>query len=272
MSILSMKKVLRYLCILGALVVVSTSASAQDVYQMTGAAQFEAGHDVHKLPFPVNPQTAGFLTVDDRALTFHYAGHSCNAAINKKINFYVDPVISHSFGSKDKFSDFINIKFHAKGAALTDTYLLGDVDAPLCSGLRFSMIYRSSDEMALVDGSWIYMFQRQTHAPRNAEQSLDCSKAKANVERLICQSPELVRLDGVVNRGYVAMLLTDSKEIAYEDPVRLNQVNWIKVVRNSCDDSSCLLKAYRDRVDYIKGRISKTYPNYPEEGLNQEGD
>lgn len=239
---------------------------------MTGAAQFESGRDAHELPFPVNPQTAAFLTFDESTFAFHYNGHRCDAKIDKKMSFYVDPVISHSFGSKDKFNAFLGAKFHAKSAALTDTYILGDVDAPLCSGLRSAMIYRSPDEMVLLNGSWAYVFERQTHAPANAEQSFDCSKAATNVEHLICKNPELIKLDATVNRGYVAMMLTHSKEISYQDPVRLDQIKWIKTGRNSCSDNACLLKAYRSRITYIKDRIASTYPSYPEEDSNQESD
>lgn len=267
-----MKKLTLSLLLLMSVVFGPAHASAEEIYRMIGAAQFEQGHDTHQLPFPVNPQTAAFLTFDDSAFALHYTGHSCNVKIDKKMNFYVDPVISHSFGSRDKFNAFLSAKFHAKGAALTDTYILGDVDAPLCSGLRSAMIYRSQDEMVLLDGSWAYAFARQTHAPANAEQSFDCSKATTNVEHLICKNPDLIKLDATVNRGYVAMMLTNSKEISYQDPVRLNQINWIKTVRNSCSDNACLMKAYNGRIAYIKGRIASTYPSYPEEESNQEGD
>ncbi|WP_080409227.1 lysozyme inhibitor LprI family protein [Burkholderia ubonensis] len=272
MSIFSMKKLKQCLLLLMSVVLAPICAAAQDTYRMTGAAQFEQGRDTHNLPFPVNPQIAGFLTFNDGVFVFHYTGHSCSVKVNKKMNFHVDPVISHSFGSRDKFNAFLSTKFHAKGTALTDTYILGDADAPLCSGLGFAMIYRSPDEMVLLDGSWAYLFERQTHVPANAEQSFDCSKASTNVEHLICKNPELIRLDATVNRGYVAMLITNSKEISYQDPVRLDQINWIRTVRNSCSDNACLLKAYRSRIAYIKGRIASTYPSYPEEDSNQESD
>jgi uncharacterized protein YecT (DUF1311 family) len=272
MSIFAMKKLKQCLFLLIATLLLPLHAAAQDTYRMTGAAQFEQGRDSHDLPFPVNPLTTGFLTFDDNTFVFHYTGHNCSVKVDKRMNFYVDPVISHSFGSRDKFNAFLNAKFHAKGDALTDTYILGEADAPLCAGLHSAMIYRSPDEMVLLDGSWAYLFERQTHAPVNAEQSFDCKKAGRNVEHLICKDPELVKLDTTVNRGYVAMLLTDSKEISYQDPVRLDQINWIRKVRNSCNDNACLLNAYRARIQYIKGKIATTDPSYPDDDSNQEGD
>ncbi|WP_232071170.1 lysozyme inhibitor LprI family protein [Paraburkholderia pallida] len=267
-----MKKLKQWLVLLFSALILPAYAAAQDTYRMTGAAQFEQGSDFHKLSFPVNPMTAGVLTFDGGAFVFHYTGHSCSVKVQKRISFYVDPVISHSFGSLDNFNVFLSSRFHANGEALTDTYLLSDTDAPLCLGLRYATIYKSPDEMVLLDGSWAYLFERQTHVPVNAEQSFDCKKAGTNVERLICGNPELVKLDATVNRGYVAMLLTESKEISYQDPVRLNQVNWIRKVRNVCTDNACLLSAYRARIQYIKGRIASTDPSYPDDNSDQDSD
>ncbi|CAG9203779.1 lysozyme inhibitor LprI family protein [Burkholderia vietnamiensis] len=267
-----MKKLEQVLLLLISSVLLPAYASAQDTYRMTGAAQFEQGHDAPDLPFPVNPRTAAALAFDDHSFTLHYAGQSCNVKIDKKMRFYTDPVISHSFGSRDKFNAFFAAKFHAQGAALTDTDVLGEAEAPLCSGLRAAMLYRSPAKLVLLDGSWAYVFERSTRAPANAEQSFDCSKASTNVEHLICRNPELIKLDATVNRGYVAMRQADSKEISYQDPIRLDQIEWLRTVRNSCADSACLLDAYRNRIAYIKGRISSTHPPYPDENSGQEND
>jgi len=267
-----MKKLKLCLLLVMSALLLPIHAVAQDIYRMTGAAQFEHGHDSHNLPFPVNPLTAGFLTFNGSAFMFHYTGHDCSVKVNKRVNFYVDPVISHSFGSRNKFNAFLSTKFRAKGDVLTDTYILGEADAPLCSGLRSAMIYSSPDEMVLLDGSWAYVFERQTQTPTNAEQSFDCTKANTNVEHLICKNPDLVKLDATVNRGYIAMLLTDSKEISYQDPVRLDQINWIRKVRNVCNDNACLLNAYHTRIRYLKGKIATTDPSYPNDDSKDEGD
>ncbi|SDE35544.1 hypothetical protein SAMN05421548_14339 [Paraburkholderia lycopersici] len=239
---------------------------------MTGAAQFEQGRDFHHLSFPVNPVTAGFLTFDGNIFVYHETGSSCSVKVNKRISFYVDPIISHSFGSRDKFNAFLSAKFHANGGMLTDTYLLADADEPLCLGLRYATVYKSPDEMVLLDGSWAYLFERQTHAPANTEQNFDCKMASMKVEHLICNNPELVKLDATVNRGYVGMLLTDSKEISYEDSVRKGQLDWLKNVRNKCETRACLFDAYSSRIRFIKSRISIAYPSYPAQEPDQDGD
>ncbi|WP_230953220.1 lysozyme inhibitor LprI family protein [Burkholderia stagnalis] len=247
-------------------------AFAQDRYLMTGAAQFERTKDDHALPFPVNPVSSGALIPSDDGVTFRYVGHECTVKIQRRLNFYFDPVIAHAFGSLDTFGKFLSDKFHMGYKNMSEIYLLGDANVPLCSGLRFAMIYKSSDALVLASGSWMYAFQRETHPPMNAEKSFDCAKAQTSVERLICANPDLVKLDETVNRGFVAMQLVQSKEISYQDPVRKDQINWIRNVRNKCVNSECLTDAYRARVQYIKGRISSTYPSYPEKEPEQDGD
>jgi uncharacterized protein YecT (DUF1311 family) len=250
----------------------SACASAQERYLMIGAARFEKSADPHALPFPVNPANSGALTFDGGAFTFHYAGDSCSVKVERRMDFYLDPAISHTFGSREGFSRFLSDKFHSNYQDSSDTYLLGETNVPLCAGLREAIVYKSPDGLVLLGGSWAYAFQRQTHAPSNAEKNFDCAKAQTNVEHLICGNPELVRLDAAVNRGFVAMQLVDSSEISYQDPVKINQINWIRNVRNKCTSSSCLFDAYHSRVEYINSKISSAYPSYPAEESEQDGD
>ncbi|MFB9126660.1 hypothetical protein E2553_08680 [Paraburkholderia dipogonis] len=272
MSILTMKPLKKWLTILMLALVIPTYAVAQDTYRMIGAAQFERGSDFHRLSFPVNPVMAGSLTFDSNTFVYHETGNSCSVKVDKRVSFYVDPIISRSFGSFDNFNSFLSRKFHAKASTFTDTFVLSAADAPLCEGLRYATIYKSPDEIVLLDGSWAYLFERQTHAPVNAEESFDCKKAATNVEHLICNNPELAKLDATVSRGYVGMLLTDSKEISYEDPVRNGQLDWLRNVRNKCENPACLFAAYSSRIRFIKSRISSAYPSYPAQEPDQDGD
>lgn len=239
---------------------------------MTGAAQFQKSGDSHNLPFPVNPVSSGVLSFDGKAFTFSYSGGSCSVKVDRQMNFYLDSVISHAFASPEEFGRFLNGKFNLDYKNLRKTYLLGDAVVPLCRGLHNAMIYRAYDNIVLLDGSWVYVFQRQAHAPMNAEKSFDCVKAQTNIEHLICNNPDLVKLDTAVNWGFVAMQLVDSKEISYQDSVRVDQISWLKNVRNKCTSRSCLFDVYRARVKYIKGRISSAYPSYPAKEPDQDGD
>lgn len=225
------------------------------------------------LPFPVNPATSAALTFDGDAFTFHYEGHRCVVKVERKMSFYFDPVLAHTFGSPSDFDRFLTGKFHENYYNdLHETYLLGDASAPLCSGLRETMVYRSDDAFLVVGGPWLYVFRRQLHDPMNAEASFECGKARTSIERAICGNHDLIKLDATVNRGFVAMQILDSKEISYQDPVRMDQINWLKNVRNRCASVSCLFDAYRSRIQFIKGKISSAYPSYPNEEPEQDGD
>ncbi|MGF6774737.1 uncharacterized protein YecT (DUF1311 family) [Paraburkholderia sp. GAS199] len=252
----------------------SPHAYAENRYLMTGAAQFpdSSSTDAHALPFPVNPVNSAALTFDGKAVAFHYEGDNCSVNVEKKMAFYFDPVISNAFGSRDQFGHYLVDKFHTNSTALNETYLLGESHVSLCSGLRHAMVYQSPDSLIFLTGAWMYIFQRETHAPVDAEQSFDCAKAQSNVEHLICADANLVKLDATVNRGFVAMQLVHSREISFQDPVRVDQINWLKTVRNTCSNKTCLLTAYQSRIAYIKANISSAYPSYPAVEPDQDGD
>lgn len=250
----------------------SMHAEAQDRYLMTGAAKFYDSSEFHDFPLPVNPNTSGALTFDGEKFTFHYAGDSCSVSEAKRLDFYLDPVISHAFGSIDDFGDFLRNKFHLNYKNIALIHLLGGASAPLCAGLRHSMIYSSRDDFILLSGAWAYAFKREFHVSRSAEESFDCIKAQSNVEHIMCGNPDLMKMDATVNRGFVDMQLVDSKEISYQDPVRVGQMDWLRNVRNKCTTTTCLFDAYNSRIQYIKRRVSSAYPSYPAEEPDQDGD
>ncbi|WP_414445288.1 lysozyme inhibitor LprI family protein [Burkholderia sp. 22PA0106] len=243
----------------------AVQAAPQNVYRMTGVASYTKGIDTPKLSFPVNPATASSLTFDGSSFAYHETGDSCSVTVDKALPYQFDMMMVHAFGTPEKFDAFLTGKFHMSSAVLTRTYLLGQEKVPMCAGLRAAMVYQSPEQFLVVTGSRIYVFQHQTQAPADAAQSFDCSKARSHVEHLICGDPALVKLDATVNRGYVEMQLTNSQEISSQDPVRIDQINWIRTIRNACNDTACLMNAYRARVQTIKGRIASAYPDYPNE-------
>ncbi|GAB7535766.1 lysozyme inhibitor LprI family protein [Burkholderia sp. 3C] len=251
--------------------VVTAQSAPQTVYRMTGVANFTKGAGDKKLSFPVNPATSPLLTFDGGTFTYQESGHSCAIAVDTTLPYQFDMMMVHAFGTPEKFNAFLSDKFHVSSTGLAHTYLLGQENAPLCSGLRAAMIYQSPSQFLVVTGPRIYLFERQTQAPSDAELSFDCGKARSKVEHLICNDPALVKLDATVNRGYVVMRLLKSPEISYQDPVRLNQIAWIRKVRNACDDQACLMKAYNGRVQYIKGQLGDNDPDYPNESTQDSG-
>ena len=267
-----MKRLIELIIIFMLSVAISAPVYAQHKFLMTGAAQYEKSSEAHVLPFPVNPVTSAVLTFDGNVFNFHYAGGRCSVQVERRMKFYFDPMLAHAFRSSDDFGRFILDKFHRNYKVLRETYLLGEPNVPLCSGLREAMIYGSDDAFLVVSGSWFYVFQRQANDLANAENSFDCDKARTSVEHIICSNHDLIELDAAVNRGFVAMQIVNSKEISYQDPVRMDQINWVRNVRNECASASCLLNAYRSRILVIKGKISSAYPSYPDKEPDQEGD
>jgi uncharacterized protein len=84
--------------------------------------------------------------------------------------------------------------------------------------------------------------------------SFDCSKAKSNVEKMICQDEELSKLDEKLSTVYASFYFL-TKEI------KSDQREWLKQ-RNQCKDSSCIQTSYTKRLEELNTSLSnqKTFP------------
>src|SRR5271154_1640391 len=79
--------------------------------------------------------------------------------------------------------------------------------------------------------------------------SFDCAKAGTSVERLICSTPELSKLDETMAVDYLATLKATSqfsKDVSAQ--VKAGQISWLGE-RHA--DANALLGAYRIRVGYL---------------------
>jgi uncharacterized protein len=76
--------------------------------------------------------------------------------------------------------------------------------------------------------------------------SFDCTKARSQVEKLVCADPLLGQLDETLALNYGAMLTVDLGRSAQS--VRAEQLGWV-ARRNRCKDVPCLVEAYKARVD-----------------------
>jgi len=81
--------------------------------------------------------------------------------------------------------------------------------------------------------------------------SFDCAKASTKVEHLICDNPEISKLDEELNTVYIAALQNKTKA----NMVKQAQKQWLKV-RNTCTDAECVMRAYETRVMSLKLVIS----------------
>jgi uncharacterized protein len=74
--------------------------------------------------------------------------------------------------------------------------------------------------------------------------SFDCKKATSEVEKIICNDGELSRLDDALNKVYLqALKRTDIKEQTIK-----SQKQWLKELRNACQDADSLKEAYETRI------------------------
>jgi len=83
--------------------------------------------------------------------------------------------------------------------------------------------------------------------------SFDCAKAGTKVEKLICSTPSLSKLDSDLADIY--------KDALRKEPAtRQEQVSWIKD-RNKCADAACLETSYKERMDELTNFIVRADRN-----------
>lgn len=80
-------------------------------------------------------------------------------------------------------------------------------------------------------------------ANHSAAASFDCQKAGTRIEKQICSSPELSKLDSDLAGIY--------KDALPKGPsVRADQLKWLRE-RNACQDAKCLAEKYKERIDEL---------------------
>lgn len=78
--------------------------------------------------------------------------------------------------------------------------------------------------------------------------SFDCKKARTKVEKLICASAELSKLDEELDAAYKTALKNEGEE--QDKIIRESQKNWIKY-RDNCKDAYCIRRAYEMRLSSL---------------------
>ena len=76
----------------------------------------------------------------------------------------------------------------------------------------------------------------------------DCSKAKTNIDRLLCSSDKLSVADQLMAMAFRgAFYRTQDKDALIKE-----QDEWRKKVRDACNDVPCLLDAYQRRTSELE--------------------
>lgn len=88
--------------------------------------------------------------------------------------------------------------------------------------------------------------------------SFDCAKAGTKVEKMICDNPEISKLDEELNTAYKAAL-QDEKQA---EAIRQAQKQWMKE-RNGCDDAECVKRAYEARLHRLSSASAQGGGDWP---------
>jgi len=80
--------------------------------------------------------------------------------------------------------------------------------------------------------------------------ALDCSRAKTNVEKLLCSNPRLAEADDRMALAFRSAIRRGA------DPKMLMEAQraWIHDARDVCNDVECILKAYEERISDLDNR------------------
>lgn len=71
--------------------------------------------------------------------------------------------------------------------------------------------------------------------------SFDCTKARSQVEHLVCDMPALSQLDETLAATYKVALANDPA-------ARQRQLAWLRETRDRCNDAPCLAAAYQTQI------------------------
>lgn len=80
--------------------------------------------------------------------------------------------------------------------------------------------------------------------------SFNCAKSFVKIEKLICENSEISKLDEELAHVY-ATLKKKEKSSLVDD-----QRRWLKDIRNSCNEESCVLNAYKMRINDLSDRLN----------------
>ncbi len=86
----------------------------------------------------------------------------------------------------------------------------------------------------------------------SAANARECNATVPNFERILCEKPELSKLDDTLNVAYrAAVARSDASEI-----LKADQRWWLEKVRDTCDTYECIQQAYEQQIDHWRSMLS----------------
>jgi uncharacterized protein len=96
--------------------------------------------------------------------------------------------------------------------------------------------------------------------------SFNCSKAGTSVEKAICASKTLSRLDEQLAKAYESVLLLSD----HPDVVKSRQKEWLRNIRNKCQDEPCIQSAYERRLAQLAATKQAEWKTFRDTNLGIE--
>ena len=86
--------------------------------------------------------------------------------------------------------------------------------------------------------------------------TFDCNKASTFAEKVVCSDSRLSTMDDELGRLYKGALASTPNN----ETLKSDQKAWLSL-RDQCQDSDCITKAYADRISALKGSSAGTSDN-----------
>lgn len=103
-------------------------------------------------------------------------------------------------------------------------------------------------------------------APDVHAASFDCKRAKTTVEKMICSDEEVSKFDEELDRMYKKALAL----VSYKAQMKKQQQEWVRTLRNACEDELCLRREYRDRIAALNSSVAAAaFKRKPEDQKNE---
>jgi uncharacterized protein len=96
--------------------------------------------------------------------------------------------------------------------------------------------------------------------------SFNCSQAGTSVEKTICASTTLSRLDEQLAKAYESVLLLSD----HPDVVKSQQKAWLRTIRDTCQDEPCLQSAYEHRLAQLAATPQAAWQTFRDATLGIE--
>lgn len=84
--------------------------------------------------------------------------------------------------------------------------------------------------------------------------TVNCKKPATKADKLICSSSTLLLMEELDRKAYVYGVENGNNQEV--DHKKTKSTEWIKNIRNKCEDEICLCEAFKERIDSDLGGMS----------------